>query len=91
MDVMCVLLNWLAISTNRLQSDLHIGKIIPILCVKYFLQIQGKILLFLLSIYCFKFILFLNTVQCTHHRRRIELEDRAKVVVSDWGTESLPR
>ena len=25
------------------------------------------------------------------HRRRIELEDKAKVVVSDWGTESLPR
>ena len=25
------------------------------------------------------------------HRRRIELEDKAKVVPSDWGTESLPR
>ena len=25
------------------------------------------------------------------HRRRIELEDKAKVVTSDWGTESLPR
>ena len=25
------------------------------------------------------------------HRRRIDLEDNAKVVVSDWGTESLPR
>ena len=25
------------------------------------------------------------------HRRRIELEDKAKVVASDWGTESLPR
>ena len=24
------------------------------------------------------------------HRRRIELEDKAKVVASDWGTESLP-
>ena len=23
------------------------------------------------------------------HRRRIELEDKAKVVASDWGTESL--
>ena len=23
-------------------------------------------------------------------RRRIELEDKAKVVASDWGTESLP-
>ena len=26
-----------------------------------------------------------------YHRRRIELEDKAKVVASDWGTESLPR
>ena len=25
------------------------------------------------------------------HRRRIDLEDKAKVVASDWGTESLPR
>ena len=25
------------------------------------------------------------------HRRRIELEDKAKVAASDWGTESLPR
>ena len=25
------------------------------------------------------------------HRSRIELKDKAKVVVSDWGTESLPR
>ena len=25
------------------------------------------------------------------HRRRIELEGKAKVVASDWGTESLPR
>ena len=25
------------------------------------------------------------------YRRRIELEDKAKVVASDWGTESLPR
>ena len=25
------------------------------------------------------------------HRRRIELEDKAKVIASDWGTESLPR
>ena len=25
-----------------------------------------------------------------NHRRRIELEDKAKVVLSDWGTESLP-
>ena len=25
------------------------------------------------------------------HRRRIDLEDIAKVVTSDWGTESLPR
>ena len=24
-----------------------------------------------------------------NHRRRIELEDKAKVVLSDWGTESL--
>ena len=24
-------------------------------------------------------------------RRRIELEDKAKVVALDWGTESLPR
>ena len=26
-----------------------------------------------------------------NHRIRIELEDKAKVVASDWGTESLPR
>ena len=26
-----------------------------------------------------------------NHRRRIELEDKAKVVTPDWGTESLPR
>ena len=26
-----------------------------------------------------------------NHRRRIELEDEAKVVASDWGTESLTR
>ena len=26
-----------------------------------------------------------------YHRRRIEIEDKAKVVASDWGTESLPR
>ena len=25
------------------------------------------------------------------HRRKIELEDKAKVVTSDWGTESVPR
>ena len=25
------------------------------------------------------------------HRRRIYLEDKAKVIASDWGTESLPR
>ena len=25
------------------------------------------------------------------HRRRIELKDKAKVVMSVWGTESLPR
>ena len=25
------------------------------------------------------------------HGRRIELEDKAKIVASDWGTESLPR
>ena len=25
------------------------------------------------------------------HRSRIELEDKAKAIVSDWGTESLPR
>ena len=31
------------------------------------------------------------TVEGLHHRRRIELEDKAKVVASDWGTESLPR
>ena len=28
---------------------------------------------------------------CAQHRRRIELEDKAKVVASVWGTESLPR
>ena len=27
----------------------------------------------------------------SHHRRRIELEDQAKVVLSVWGTESLLR
>ena len=33
---------------------------------------------------------FTHTV--THaDRKRIELEDKAKVVTSDWGTESLPR
>ena len=26
-----------------------------------------------------------------YHRRRIYLEDKANVVSSDWGTESLPR
>ena len=26
-----------------------------------------------------------------HHRSRIDLEDKAKVFTSDWGTESLPR
>ena len=26
-----------------------------------------------------------------YHRKRIELEDKAKVVASVWGTESLPR
>ena len=26
-----------------------------------------------------------------YHRKRIELEDKAKVVASYWGTESLPR
>ena len=25
------------------------------------------------------------------HRRRIDLEDKAKVIASDWGTESLQR
>ena len=25
------------------------------------------------------------------HKRRIDLEDKAKVVASDWGTKSLPR
>ena len=29
------------------------------------------------------------TVLCDH-RRRIELEDKAKVVGSDWGKEALP-
>ena len=28
---------------------------------------------------------------CSEHRRRIELEDKAKVIASDWGTESLPQ
>ena len=26
----------------------------------------------------------------SHHRRRIELEEKANVVALDWGTESLP-
>ena len=33
----------------------------------------------------------LSTVQYMSHRRRIELEDKAKVVASVWGTESLLR
>ena len=32
-----------------------------------------------------------NTCVNAPHRRRIELEDKVKVVASDWGTESLPR
>ena len=31
-----------------------------------------------------------NFISISNHRRRIELEDKAKVVGSDWGTESLP-
>ena len=30
-----------------------------------------------------------SCLECLLHRRRIELEDKAKVVASDWGTESL--
>ena len=32
----------------------------------------------------------LSWTMAVQHRRRIELEDKAKVVASDWGTESLP-
>ena len=32
-----------------------------------------------------------NAILYNSHRRRIELEDKAKVITSDWGTESLPR
>ena len=28
---------------------------------------------------------------CPYHRRRIDLEDKAKVVAFAWGAESLPR
>ena len=31
-----------------------------------------------------------HVVYYGEHRRRIELEDKAKVVMSDWGTESMP-
>ena len=34
---------------------------------------------------------FLINIEDVDHRRRIELEDKAKVVASVWGTESLPR
>ena len=32
-----------------------------------------------------------NITVSLQRRRRMELEDKAKVVASDWGTESLPR
>ena len=34
------------------------------------------------------FLLFLSFCYGSHHRRRTELEDKAKVVASDWGTDS---
>ena len=37
----------------------------------------------------FQFAEFISIL--LNHRRRIELEDMAKVIASDWGTESLPR
>ena len=51
-----------------------------------FTQEEGKLLSYVVN------VLYSNTllVQYTH-RRRIELEDKAKVIASDWGTESLPR
>ena len=35
--------------------------------------------------------IFLDTQEASKHRRRIELEDNAKVVALVWGAESLPR
>ena len=37
----------------------------------------------------FGFVLIYGFVGMNIHRRRIYLEDKAKVVASDWGTESL--
>ena len=51
-----------------------------------FTQEEGKLLSYVVN------VLYSNTllVQYTH-RRRIELEDKAKVIASDWGTGSLSR
>ena len=39
----------------------------------------------------YHFLILVQKQVSATHRRRIELEDKAKVVVSFWGTESLPR
>ena len=36
-------------------------------------------------------ICYFLTLERVRHRRRIDLEDKAKVVASDWGTDSLLR
>ena len=46
---------------------------------------------FVVKIYSPKGLYFHNFTYSTDHRRRIYLEDKAKVIASDWGTEFLPR
>ena len=33
----------------------------------------------------------IEKTECGRHRRRVDLEDKAKVVAYAWGAESLPR
>ena len=49
-----------------------------------FTQEEGKLLSYVVNVHYSNTLL----VQYTH-RRRIELEDKAKVIASDWGTASF--
>ena len=57
-------------------------------------QVAAQQLFVVFHIFSDKMCLVFSLTQLTHrqsHRRRIELKDKAKVVASDWGTESLLR
>ena len=56
---------------------------------KYLINQNGKIRSILVY-YWFPFLHQLLYTCTVYHRRRIDLENKAKVVAADWGTKSLP-